>query len=86
DAYELADRIASAASGDVTALDAYDRIRRRAAAEVVRLTDRITRVALVRSRTLRATRDAVIPVVAGIPPVGRGIARAVSGLGRSPLH
>lgn len=86
DAYELADRIAAAIAGDDTALEAYERARQRAARDVVALTDRITRVALVRSPVVRAVRDAALRLLTRIGPVRRAVARAVSGLDRSPLR
>jgi 2-polyprenyl-6-methoxyphenol hydroxylase-like FAD-dependent oxidoreductase len=86
DAYELARSVAIAAEGDVAALDGYERLRLRAAREVVSLTDRITRIALLRSGPARVLRDTAIPLLTRVPRIRRALLRSVSGLDRSPLH
>ncbi|HEY0248061.1 MAG TPA: NAD(P)/FAD-dependent oxidoreductase [Gryllotalpicola sp.] len=86
DAYELARSIAAAKAGDVAALDDYERLRIRAAREVVRLTDRITRIALVRTAPARMLRNIAIRLLTRVPRVRRTLIRSVSGLDRSPLH
>ncbi|WP_433365734.1 FAD-dependent monooxygenase [Actinoplanes sp. CA-142083] len=79
DAIELA-----AVLADGTDLDAYEARRRPVAAEVVALTHRMTKVATLRSRPLIALRNAVLPLVGGIPAVGRGLAMNLSEL--STIH
>jgi 2-polyprenyl-6-methoxyphenol hydroxylase-like FAD-dependent oxidoreductase len=86
DAYDLAQCIARASSGDAAALDAYERRRMRAARQVLKLTDRITRVALLRPLPARALRNAAIRMLARIPRIRRALVGSVSGLNRSPLH
>ncbi len=86
DAYELARSIAAANAGDAAALDDYERLRRRAAHQVVSLTDRITRIALVRTTPMRMLRNTAIRLLARAPRIRRALVRSVSGLDRSPLH
>jgi len=85
DAYDLAGCIAADIAGDVSALDGYERRRTRAARQVVALTDRLTRVALVRGQPARGIRNTAIRVLTRVPPLRRGLIRSVSGLDRSPL-
>jgi 2-polyprenyl-6-methoxyphenol hydroxylase-like FAD-dependent oxidoreductase len=79
DAIELAKVLA-----DGTDLDAYEARRRPVAAGVVALTHRMTRIATLRSRSLIAVRNAVLPLVGGLPPVRRGLAMNLSEL--STIH
>jgi 2-polyprenyl-6-methoxyphenol hydroxylase-like FAD-dependent oxidoreductase len=85
DAYDLAESIAADTAGDATALDRYERRRLRAARQVVGLTGRITRVALVRGRLGRVLRDSALRVLMRVPRVRRALIRSISGLDRSPL-
>ena len=75
DAIELAAVLAG--GGD---LDRYETVRRPIAAGVVALTDRMTRVATLRSRPLIAIRNTVLPIVGGVPAVRRGLAMNLSEL------
>lgn len=63
-----------------TDLDRYEARRRPVAAEVVALTDRMTRVATLHSRPLIAARNTVLPLVGRIPAVRRGLAMNLSEL------
>ncbi|MFF5288515.1 FAD-dependent oxidoreductase [Paractinoplanes globisporus] len=75
DALELARVLAEA-----TDLDEYEARRRPVAAGVVALTDRMTRVATLRSRPLIALRNTVLPIVGRVPAVRRGLAMNLSEL------
>ncbi|MCU7726900.1 FAD-dependent monooxygenase [Actinoplanes sp. KI2] len=61
-------------------LDRYETVRRPIAAGVVALTDRMTRLATLRSRPLIAVRNTVLPIVGGVPAVRRGLAMNLSEL------
>jgi 2-polyprenyl-6-methoxyphenol hydroxylase-like FAD-dependent oxidoreductase len=63
-----------------TGLDRYEARRRPVAADVVALTDRMTRVATLHSRPLIAARNTVLPLVGRIPAVRRGLAMNLSEL------
>ncbi|MFD0722970.1 FAD-dependent monooxygenase [Streptomyces globosus] len=65
------------AAGD---LDAYEARRRPVAQRVVALTDRMTRVATARGRTLRVLRNTLLPVLARIPAVRNRLARELAEL------
>jgi 2-polyprenyl-6-methoxyphenol hydroxylase-like FAD-dependent oxidoreductase len=69
DAVALGHALAAILSGaaDESALDAYENARRPVAQRVVSLTDRLTRVATVRGRGLRAVRNAALQLVGRIP-------------------
>ncbi|GAA4169199.1 NAD(P)/FAD-dependent oxidoreductase [Gryllotalpicola koreensis] len=86
DAYDLAERLADALEGRPAALDGYEPARLAAAAEVVRLTDRITRLALIRPAPLRWMRNAALGRVMAIPAVQRRLVSWISGIERSPLR
>jgi len=75
DAIEL-----SAVLADGSDLDRYETVRRPIAAGVVSLTDRMTRVATLRSRPLIAVRNTVLPIVGSVPAVRRGLAMNLSEL------
>ncbi|WP_223692162.1 FAD-dependent oxidoreductase [Leifsonia poae] len=85
DAFELARRIAEARAGDTDALDEYERVRTHAAEAVVALTDRITRIALVRTRPARLFRNTAIRLLTRQPGIRRALVRSISGIDRSPL-
>ena len=57
-----------------SSLEAYEAERRPVAAAVVALTDRMTRLATLRSRPLVAARNLLLPAVGGLPFVRRGLA------------
>ena len=88
DAYDLATRIAAVLTGQASeaVLDGYERDRRPAALEVVTFTDRMTRMAAVRSPAGRALRDAALAAASRIPAIRNLITLWVSGLKRSPLR
>ena len=83
DAFDLATRLAS---GSPSALDGYETGRRSAALEVVRFTDRMTRMAMLRNPMARTARRLVMGTAGRSPAVQRKIGMWVSGLGRSPLR
>ncbi|WP_426237667.1 FAD-dependent monooxygenase [Pararhizobium sp. DWP1-1-3] len=66
-----------------TLLDDYARIRRPAAADVLALAGRLTRIATVHSVPLRRLRNLVLRVLNHVPPFKRGLALSFSGLGRA---
>ena len=61
-------------------LDAYERVRRPVAEEVVALADRMTRLATVRARPLIAVRNTVLPLAGRVPAVRHGLAMRLSEL------
>jgi 2-polyprenyl-6-methoxyphenol hydroxylase-like FAD-dependent oxidoreductase len=77
DAYDLAGRLAAVTSGaaDPSVLDGYDRERRAAATAVLAFTDRMTRVASLRSAPARALRNLALPTLTRIPAVRAAITR-----------
>ncbi|WP_051808172.1 FAD-dependent monooxygenase [Actinoplanes subtropicus] len=75
DAIELAAVLAGGSD-----LDRYETVRRPIAAGVVALTDRMTRIATLRSRPLIAVRNTVLPIVGRVPAVRRGLAMNLSEL------
>ncbi|GLY95155.1 FAD-dependent monooxygenase [Actinoplanes sp. NBRC 103695] len=81
DAYDLATKLASGAD-----LDSYARVRRETALEVVRFTDRMTRMAQLSNPAARAVRRAVAGTAGRLHPVRNRIATWVTGLERSPLR
>ena len=87
DAYELATRLtATLAGADPGVLDGYEPARRSAALEVLRFTDRMTRIAMITSPMGRLTRRVLAGTLGQLGPVQRRIAIWVSGLQRSPLR
>jgi 2-polyprenyl-6-methoxyphenol hydroxylase-like FAD-dependent oxidoreductase len=80
DAMALAEALATArAGGGAASLDVYGTVRRRAATQVVALTDRLTRLATV-SRGLRPLRNTMLRMVDHSPAIRRRLARQLSGL------
>lgn len=79
DAVSLAGAPQQALAGDESGLDAYGEQRRPAAQQVVALADRLTRMATVRP-ALRGLRNAVLRLLARVPPVRSGLAWRLSGL------
>jgi len=88
DAYDLATRLAAVLTGQATAavLDGYEHDRRPAALEVVTFTDRMTKMATVRSPAARALRDTALAATSRIPAIRNLITLWVTGLKRSPLR
>lgn len=85
DAYDLADRLAGACTGDQGSLDGYEAARRPAALEVIQFTDRMTTLALARSPLARVSRNTAMRLLSRFPPVRRRLINWVSGTERSPL-
>lgn len=79
DAVSLADALRKAIAGDEAALDAYSATRRPAAEQVVKLADRLTRMATVRPG-LRVVRNAALRVLARMPAFRATLAWRLSGL------
>ena len=65
---------------DERQLDSYERTRRPAAARVVAFTDRMTRMATLRTPRSRAARNALIRLIGRMPPVRRWLAAELAGL------
>jgi 2-polyprenyl-6-methoxyphenol hydroxylase-like FAD-dependent oxidoreductase len=65
---------------DERALDAYERARRPVAQRVVAFTDRMTRMATLKTRRARGVRNAAIGVVGRIPALPRALATELAGL------
>lgn len=81
DAVALADALAHALtrpSGEA-ALDRYAVAQRKAAQEVLAMTDRLTRVATVQSRTARIARNQALQLLGLVPGVQRKLTRALAG-------
>jgi len=82
DAVALAEALGHALrDGDDSALDAWAGARREAAKEVMRMTDRLTRVAAMKSPVARWLRNRAISLAAMFPGVRRHIVRTLSGYG-----
>ncbi|MEU6564878.1 FAD-dependent oxidoreductase [Nocardia nova] len=88
DAYDVATRLAAVVTGraEVSVLDGYEQSRRPAAKEVVRFTDRMTRMAMLSNPIARRIRGVVLPTATRIGPIHNTITTWVTGLGRSPLR
>jgi 2-polyprenyl-6-methoxyphenol hydroxylase-like FAD-dependent oxidoreductase len=69
-----------AAGGSTDPIDQYERIRRPVAERVVGFTDRMTRMATLRTRGSRMVRNALLGVVGRIPAVRQWIATELAGL------
>jgi 2-polyprenyl-6-methoxyphenol hydroxylase-like FAD-dependent oxidoreductase len=69
---------------DVTHLDEYERLRRPAAEQVLKLAGRLTAMATVRGRMRRMARNALLRIVGFLPPVRRRLQMQLSGLARRP--
>jgi 2-polyprenyl-6-methoxyphenol hydroxylase-like FAD-dependent oxidoreductase len=61
-------------------LDAYEAQRRPVAEHVVRLTDRMTRVATTSNPAARAVRDVLLPLAGRLPGVTTRVATDLAGL------
>lgn len=88
DAFDVATRLAAVCTGqaDESTLDAYDRVRRAVALEVLRFTDRLTRMAMLRNPLARFARRIGAGTLGRLGPVQRRLAMWVTGLRRSPLR
>jgi 2-polyprenyl-6-methoxyphenol hydroxylase-like FAD-dependent oxidoreductase len=88
DAVALGDRLAAVLRGGAaeTSLEAYEAERRPVAAGVVALTDRMTRLATLRSRPLVAARNTLLPAVGRLPFVRHGLAMNLSELATDPAR
>ena len=88
DAYDLSTRIAAVLDGEAakSTLDRYEQARRAAALEVLRFTDRMTRVAMLDKPVARLLRRLMAGSVGRFPPVRHRLAMWVTGLERSPLR
>jgi 2-polyprenyl-6-methoxyphenol hydroxylase-like FAD-dependent oxidoreductase len=88
DAYDLSTRLAAVLDGQAgePTLDGYEQARRAAALEVLRFTDRMTRVAMLDKPVARSMRRLMAGSVGRLPPVRRRLAMWVTGLERSPLR
>jgi len=64
-------------------LDDYARTRRPAAADVLALASRLTRIATVRSVALRRLRNLLLRLLNRVPAFKRAAALGFSGLGRA---
>lgn len=82
DAVALGHALCAALNGraDEHALDEYERIRRPVAARVVAFTDRMTRMATLRSAPARKARNAAIKVIGRLPAFRRWLTTELSGL------
>jgi 2-polyprenyl-6-methoxyphenol hydroxylase-like FAD-dependent oxidoreductase len=84
DAVSLADALADVLGGaDEARLDAWAAERHKIAEGVVTLTDRMTRMATLRSPAGRALRNAAIGFAGHIPSLGRTLARNIAELKKS---
>jgi 2-polyprenyl-6-methoxyphenol hydroxylase-like FAD-dependent oxidoreductase len=66
-------------------LDTYERLRRPAAASVLRLAGRLTAAATMKSRPRRLARNLLLSLVGSVPAMRRRIAMDLSGLSRRTL-
>ncbi|RFA10489.1 pentachlorophenol monooxygenase [Subtercola boreus] len=82
DATDLAATLAAVIDGsaDAASLDGYETRRRPVAAGVVALTDRMTRVATIRSPRRRQLRNAAIRALTTIPPLRRALTMRIAEL------
>ena len=82
DAVALGHALCAALDGraDERALEEYERIRRPVAARVVAFTDRMTRMATLRSAPARKARNAALKVIGHLPAFRRWLTTELSGL------
>lgn len=82
DAVALGHALCAALDGraDERALEEYERIRRPVAARVVAFTDRMTRMATLRSAPARKARNAALKVIGRLPAFRRWLTTELSGL------
>jgi 2-polyprenyl-6-methoxyphenol hydroxylase-like FAD-dependent oxidoreductase len=88
DAYDLSTRLAAVLTGqaETSVLDGYERERRAAALEVLRFTDRMTRMAMLSNPVARSVRGVAAGTVSRIGPIRHLITMWITGLKRSPLR
>jgi len=81
DSISLAEALTSTLrDGDEALLDAWAAQRHRVASDVVTLTDRMTRVATIKSPTGQALRNIAVAFVGHLPPVRAAVARTLAEL------
>lgn len=80
DAVSLADPLLHAMNGDRTPLLAWADARQKVARSVVRLTDRMTRLATLRSPAACIVRNGILNTIRRIPKARNAIARRIAGL------
>ncbi|MGC2077589.1 MAG: hypothetical protein WA728_16460, partial [Xanthobacteraceae bacterium] len=66
--------------GDETRLDAWAAQRHKVATDVVTLTDRMTRVATMKSPTGQALRNTAVAFAGHLPPVRAAVAKTLAEL------
>jgi 2-polyprenyl-6-methoxyphenol hydroxylase-like FAD-dependent oxidoreductase len=88
DAFDLSTRLAAVVTGQAQepVLDAYETNRRAAALEVVRFTDRMTRIAMLGAPPARLMRRVLAGTVGRLAPVQHRMTMWITGLQRSPLR
>jgi 2-polyprenyl-6-methoxyphenol hydroxylase-like FAD-dependent oxidoreductase len=80
DASALGHALRAALGGDPAALDRYEENRRPVAQDVVRFTDRLTRMAALHTRPVPELRDAAAMALLSIPMVRNKLARTIAEL------
>jgi 2-polyprenyl-6-methoxyphenol hydroxylase-like FAD-dependent oxidoreductase len=81
DAVSLADALAqTVADGDEASLDDWASVRHRVAADVVALTDRMTRIATLKSAPGQALRNLAVAFAGHLPPARAALARRLAEL------
>ena len=80
DAAFLAALLGRGESYDAERLQAYESARRPVAKDVVRLTDRMTRIATLKNRQARQARNGVISALGHLPPFRSALARRLAEL------
>jgi len=88
DAFDLSSRLAVVLTGRAAenALDDYENLRRPAALQVLRFTDRLTRISMVHNPAARRIRRIIARTFGHRQSVQRRITMSISGLERSPLR
>jgi 2-polyprenyl-6-methoxyphenol hydroxylase-like FAD-dependent oxidoreductase len=88
DAYDLSTRLAAVLNGQAAepVLDGYETERRAAALEVLRFTDRLTKLAMLSNPAARAARRVAVGTGSRIRPLRHQITMWITGLKRSPLR
>jgi len=81
DAVSLAGALAfTCRTGTEDALHAYGEMQRQEAMHVIRMTDRLTKLATMRGRIQRTARNALIRALSGLPSFKSRVAGELSGL------
>jgi 2-polyprenyl-6-methoxyphenol hydroxylase-like FAD-dependent oxidoreductase len=88
DAFDVATRLAAVlmAQADESVLEGYEHDRRAAALEVLRFTDRMTRMAMLSNPVARSARRFAAASLSRVRPVRRVVTLWITGLARSPLR